>query len=281
MRVAVTGGTGLVGRAIVDRAIALAHQVTVLTRHPPRADAFAGQVAHRHFDLDGPAPDLGGFDAVVHAAFDHIPGRYRGGEGCDPAGFLARNLDGSVRLFGAAERADARVVFISSRAVYGPQPGPLFETTPCRPESLYGKAKLQAEQALLASKQRAAIFRATGVYGAAGPGQRHKWADLFDDFSRGKQIEPRVGSEVHGDDLAAAVGLGLSGLDGVYNVSDLLLDRRDLLTMWAEISGISGKVPGPSDANGFSAMDCSRLRAAGWSPGGTELLRAILGQMAG
>lgn len=281
MRLAVTGGTGLVGRFIVQQALGAGDDVTVLTRTAPAPGFFDAHVPHLPYVLDGAAPDLLGFDAVVHAAFDHLPGRYRGGEGDDPQGFLRRNLDGSKRLFAAAAKAGARVVFISSRAVYGPQAGALHEDMTCRPDTLYGQAKLAAEQALAASGQGATILRATGVYGAPGPGQRHKWADLFDDFAAGRAIAPRVATEVAGHDLAAAVGLGLKGADGIYNVSDILLDRHDLLAEWGALTGIATPLPERADAARVNQADPARLCALGWQPGGIHALRASLREIAG
>ena len=280
MKVAVTGGTGLVGRFIVNGLLRDGYDVTVMTRTAPKPGLFAGEVAHRPYDLGAAPPRLTGLDGVVHAAFDHVPGRYRGGEGDDPEGFLRRNLQGSQRLFQAAAEADVRVVFISSRAVYGPQQGMLVEDMECRPDTLYGQAKLAAEQALLASGQPAMILRATGVYGAPGPGQRHKWADLFDDFVAGRQIAPRVGTEVHGDCLALAVSRGLNGAEGVYNVSDILLDRRDLLEEWRAVTGINGHLPDRADASRFNAMSTARLESLGYWPGGRQWLRPSLREMA-
>ncbi|MBA4490253.1 NAD(P)-dependent oxidoreductase [Paracoccus sp. S1E-3] len=280
MRVAVTGGTGLVGRFIVNDLLRQGHDLTVMTRTPPQPGFFRGEVTHRPYDLGAGRADVSGMEAVVHAAFDHLPGRYRGGEGDDPDGFLRRNLDGSLQLFRAADEAGVRVVFLSSRAVYGPQQGMLIEEMECRPDTLYGQAKLAAEQALLASGRPATILRATGVYGPPGPGQRHKWADLFDDFAAGRRIAPRVGSEVHGDCLAAAVGHGLAGAEGIYNVSDILLDRRDLLAEWRALTGIDGHLPERADASGFNEMSTARLERLGHRPGGRERLRASLREMA-
>ena len=61
----------------------------------------AGRVALRAYKL-GERPDLAGIGAVVHCAFAHVPGRYRGGEGDDPEGFRRANLDGSLALIRAA-----------------------------------------------------------------------------------------------------------------------------------------------------------------------------------
>ncbi|NHF71602.1 NAD-dependent epimerase/dehydratase family protein [Paracoccus xiamenensis] len=280
MRVAVTGGTGLVGRFLVNEALGAGDDVTVMTRSPPTPGFFRREVAHLPYDLSDNDINIRKFDAIVHAAFDHVPGRYRGGEGDDPTGFLARNLDGSLRLFEAAAQAGARVVFISTRAVYGPQDGTLTEDMECRPNTLYGQAKLAAEQALLATGQPATVLRVTGVYGPPGPGQRHKWADLFDDFAAGRRIDPRVGTEVHGECLGLAVRRGREGADGIYNVSDMLLDWRDLLAEWQSVTGIDGRLPERADARGYNQMDTARLQRLGVCPGGIARLRPALRQMA-
>ncbi|SMX34884.1 NAD-dependent epimerase/dehydratase family protein [Actibacterium lipolyticum] len=285
MKVAVTGGAGLVGRFLVEHAIAAGDDVTLLSRHEPPTGFFSKTVTHRPFAL-GDAPDLTGYDAVFHCAFSHIPGRYRGGEGDDPDGFIRANLDGSIKLFQSAKGSGVpRLVFLSSRAVYGAYPDgtPLTEDLPPKPVTLYGEVKWQAEKALadMASPDFAPIcLRATGVYGPAGPGQMHKWANLFADFAAARPISPRVGTELHGDDLATAANLSLNAAPGTYNVSDLLLDRRDLLEMVAQETGVQAPLPARSETP-VSVMQTERLRALGWSPGGLEKLQKTLPKMLG
>ncbi|MCG6859348.1 MAG: NAD(P)-dependent oxidoreductase [Salaquimonas sp.] len=288
-RVLVTGGAGYVGRFIVEGLLQAGYDVTVAGRSPPNLEQFAKQVEFLPLALE---PDeihtatLEGFDALVHAAFYHMPGRYRGGEGDDPAAFRRLNLDGSVALFGAAKAAGVKCcVFLSSRAVYGGQPPgiELTEETPCHPDTLYGEVKLTAEQSLadLATPDFVtASLRVTGVYG----GESHKWASLFDDFLAGKSVEPRVGTEVHGNDVVAAVRLMLERDPALvngksFNVSDILLDRRDLLALVDEIAGTYHALPDTANASDFNAMSSERLRALGWQPGGWPLLEKTVSEM--
>lgn len=287
MRLAITGGTGLVGQFLVRRAIADGHDVTILSRTPPAADLFSTPVAHRPYDLDGALPDLSGFDALIHAAFAHVPGKYRGGEGDDPDSFLRRNRDGSIALFDAARTAGVeRVLFLSSRAVYGAYPPgtPLTEDLPPKPDTLYGQVKLDAERALAALTRpgfATASLRATGVY---GPGRHHKWCGMFADFRAGRPIAPRVATELHGDDLAAACQVLLTAPDAalaphVFNASDLVLDRHHLLRALRDRTGWMCPLPDPADASQVSVMDCARLRALGWTPGGVHKLAQALDEM--
>ena len=280
MRIAITGGTGLVGRFIVEGAHGHGHAVTLLGRSVP-PDPFR----HQAWRL-GEEARLDGQDALVHAAFDHLPGRYRGGEGDDPAGYVRRNLEGTLRLFRDARSAGvSRVVFLSSRAVYGRHPPgmSLAEGTALRPDTLYGEVKRDAEAALAAFSGGGLVgisLRATGIYGPAEPERRHKWQDLFDDFRAGRVIAPRAGTEVHGDDLWSAVSLALhapfDALPFALNVSDIVVDRRALLAEVAALTGWTGRLPDAADVGRLNVMETHRLRALGWRPGGWERLRATL-----
>jgi len=147
MKIAVAGATGFIGHHAVAHLLASGHEVTALGRRLS-LHAAAGFLP---FDLDGPAPDLGGQDVLVHAALSHVPGRYRGGEGEAPEDFLHRNLEGTLRLFEAArDQGVPRILFLSSRAVYGDYPPgtALHENLPTRPDTLYGEVKVRAEEAL-------------------------------------------------------------------------------------------------------------------------------------
>lgn len=285
-RVLVTGGTGYVGRFIVERLLADGDAVTVFGRNAPPPGFFSKPGGFLSGDLEPRTfrPEtFADFDAVVHAAFDHLPGRYRGGEGADPEGFVRRNRDGSVALFEAAKQAGvSRAVFISTRAVYGPKSRgtTLKEDTPAMPDTLYGKVKLDVEHALLVMTDgdfAPVALRITGVYGPAGSGRRQKWADLFDDHLAGKEIAPRAGTEVHGEDVAAAIRIALDRpTSPILNVSDLMVDRHDLLAVVKDATGSAHPLPGRADTSAVNEMDCSRLKSLGWTPGGRPLLEGTV-----
>jgi len=294
MTVLVTGGTGYVGRFIVEELIGAGYGVAVIGRQTPQPGFFSAPVAFRSMALDPATIDrrhFAGVDQVVHAAFHHLPGRYRGGEGDDPETFRRINLNGSIALFRAAKEAGVRrLAFISSRAVYGTQPPgmALTEETPAAPDTLYGEVKFEAERALgeLASSSfTTASLRLTGVYGPAGAGLPHKWTGLFAGRLAGRPIEPRCGTEVHGGDAARAVRLALESdaLAGaaVLNVSDILVDRRDILALFDEVAGVTRPLPLASPGTAaFNTMATERLRALGWQPGGWPLFERTVRQLA-
>lgn len=293
-RVLVSGGTGYAGRFIVEHLLASGYKVTVGGRTAPAPGFFSKYVAFVPLLLDPDADQVEAFDHVyyfVHAAFEHVPGKYRGGEGDDPDGFRRANLDGTVRLFETARDAGVRrCVFLSSRAAYGPKaPGVLLtEDMPCKPDTLYGDVKLQAERGLLALCGHGfvtASLRATGIYGPAGPGRQHKWAALFADYLSGKPAPPRVGTEVHGVDVAKAVRLMLEAdavrINGeTFNVSDILTDNRDILSILQRVTHCPHPLPEAAESDGYNRMGTCKIEALGWKSGGMELLQRTIEQLA-
>ncbi|WP_040440521.1 NAD-dependent epimerase/dehydratase family protein [Roseibium aggregatum] len=287
MHVLLTGASGAVGRFVLKRLLDDGYKVTVLGRRP--VESF--ETGFCAYDLADRDPQLPPADALVHCALVHAPGKFRGGEGDDPERFTRLNVDGTRRLFEAAGKAGCRaIVFLSSRAVYGDhrRGETLTEADVPTPDTLYGEVKLAGEQALEAlcgQDITGIVLRATGVYGLSPGLADHKWSGLFQEFAAGVPIGPRKATEVHGEDLAAAVALvlekrgALGAAFQVYNVSDLLLDRRELLSLYAGEVGLSlnapeasGKIPGE--------MTTDRLRALGWAPGGRERLKAFVQSLA-
>ena len=290
-RVLVTGGTGLVGRFVVEALHTGGWNVTIAGRHPPD-NRFPSDIGFRPLRLDpeeGFADLLSGFDSLVHAAFHHVRSRYRGGEGLDVKGFWDRNYMATLQLFEAAAAAGLkRVIFLSSRAVYGRQPADaaVTEGTPCRPDTHYGLVKAAAEQHLAGMSALCGVsLRPTGVYGQPPFGGTHKWSELFDAYLAGQDIEPRFGTEVHGRDVAAAVQLMLEApTDRVagecFNVSDLELDRHDLLALLKKLTECPHLLPSPADRTMYNLADTTRLRELGWRPGEETLLRQTVKDLA-
>jgi nucleoside-diphosphate-sugar epimerase len=274
--VAVTGATGYVGRFVVDDLTAHGHEVRAWARAGSDRRGFTGPVDWRLGGLDRPGSEdtlLDGADALVHAAFEHVQGRYRGGEGADSDAFLATNLEGSLRLVRAARRAGVeRVVFLSSRAVYGQRlwDRPLDERHPVRPTTHYGAYKAAVEVVLAgygrAEGWAAASLRATGVYGLAHGPARAKWLDVVRSSRAGTPPRPRTGTEVHGADLAAAVRLLLTApADAVsgqaFNVSDVVVSHR-------AVTRLAGGALAPASPPPGGVMATDKLQALGWRPRG-------------
>lgn len=148
MRIAVTGGSGKLGRAVVDELLADRHEVANLDRVPSadkrasftRVDlADFGQTAGALSRVDDRYDRL---DAVVHLAA--IPGP---GMAPDPTIF-ANNVLSTYNVFQAARMAGIRnVVWASSETVLGlpfdepPPYVPVDEDVPLRPATAYSLGK--------------------------------------------------------------------------------------------------------------------------------------------
>ncbi|MCP4317948.1 MAG: NAD(P)-dependent oxidoreductase [Hyphomicrobiales bacterium] len=286
-RVLVTGGSGTVGRFIVKDLLAHGYDVTIAGRNAPPPDLFSRETGFIPLLLDPKTrfeEVVGGYDLLVHAAIQHVPGRYRGGEGDDVAGFWSSNFLSTLLLFRAAAEAGlSRGVFLSSRAVYGAQPPgvEVFEHTECHPDTHYGAIKHACERHLTRLSETTdlhiANLRATGVYGITHAGGGLKWSGYIADYLSGDSVEPRCGTEVHGNDLATAVRLMLEAgddqiADQTFNVSDLFLDQRDIMAIVRRHTGCAHPLPAAADKSRYNVANTDKLSALGWKPGGMASL---------
>lgn len=151
MRIAVTGGSGKLGRSVVAHLRASGHDVYNLDRAGERGPGFVridvadyGQVVDA---IQAVGDQYEGIDAVVHLAAIPAPGIVP-----DIATFQ-NNMLSTFNVFHAAIRSGIRnVVYASSETVLGlpfdvPPPYiPVDEKYPARPESVYSLTKHLEEQ---------------------------------------------------------------------------------------------------------------------------------------
>jgi len=286
--VALTGATGIVGEFALDQLRAGGFAVRALGRHrqPPRHGMgwIVGDLEQAEF-----ADLLGGAAGLVHAGLAHLPGRYRGGEGDHAEAFWRTNFLATQRLLAEARRAGVRrVVLLSSRAVYraGDWPaGPIDETAPTDPDTHYGlhKAAIEGLTAIeTAAAMAVACLRPTGVYGHRRELSTSPWVPLVRAIRSVRAPgELRTTTQVHGRDLARAIGLMLTAPTGaitgqVFNVSDLVVDGVGLATAIAAIAGVAPpELPAPRALSG-PILATGKLRALGFAFGGAPLLAADL-----
>lgn len=181
MIIALTGGTGFVGKATIDRLIGGGHSVRALARRPQPARAGVDWVSGALDDEAALAMLCTGADAVLHiAGIVNAP---------DTAGFEAGNVTGTQAMLHAAETARIdRFVHVSSLAAR--EPG----------LSNYGASKRRGEDAVVTSALDWRVVRPPGVY---GPGDT-EMLDMFRMAKRGLALLPPAGriSLIHVDDLA-------------------------------------------------------------------------------
>ncbi len=173
MTILITGASGFIGSFIVERALAEGFETWAAVRSTSsRRYLRDGRIRFIELDLsseDKLVSQLEGrrFDYVVHAA---------GATKCKNAeDFYRTNTDGTRNLVNALLRTGMPVkkfVFISSLSVFGAcrELEPYTEITggdTPRPNTHYGKSKLQAEEFLATAGNRLnyTVLRPTGVYG--------------------------------------------------------------------------------------------------------------------
>ena len=237
---------------------------------------------------------VAGVDAVVHCAYQHVPGRYRGGEGDDRSGFWRANLLAGVELMEHSRRAGvSRFVLLSSRAVFGrrtPAPYWVDDTTYPIPDTHYGALKLALEAQVSAFAETdglcAASLRPTGVYGVTQPVARSKWFDLACAAWRRQPLpRARLATEVHGADVAAAVWLLLTApardvAGRAFNCTDLIVDSSDVMARLARRLGVDSDLPQAAVNPLTHPMRAPALRALGWRPGGERRLEETIDELA-
>ena len=148
----VTGANGFLAGRIAAH-YQHSYHVVPLTRH--EADITdAGQVLAA---IQQAAPDI-----VVHCAAVSDTGMAE----AQPEHSYAVNVQGSIHIAQACKAVGARLLHMSSDQIYNgcTALGPLAETVPVAPENVYGRHKLEAEQAIAAILPQAVSLRLTWMY---------------------------------------------------------------------------------------------------------------------
>lgn len=169
MNILVTGGTGVVGRQLVDALLQRGHKVTVATRETKKVISLWGsRVAPLRFDLISSPTSLflPTHDVAVHLAANvDFFGPLRSLRDANVMGslsFLKRSVSSGVRRFILASTIEAT----------GPvekEAAPAPENYPPAPVSSYGESKLEAEHQLTACSSwgriEGIVFRLGNLYG--------------------------------------------------------------------------------------------------------------------
>lgn len=216
MILALTGGTGFVGRATIDAALKAGHEVRALARRAQPARDGVQWVPGALDDADGLAALVDGADAVIHiAGVVNAP---------DKAGFVAGNIEGTRAVVAAT--GTRRLVHVSSLSAREPQ------------LSIYGWSKREAEAIVTQSDSDWTIVRPTGVY---GPGDT-ELRDMFRLAQLGLAFLPPPGrvSLIHVEDLARLL-VTLAARQGAHELYEV--DDGETLTH-ADLAAAIGRAVG-------------------------------------
>ena len=214
-RFLVIGASGLVGRCLTDRL--RKHGAFVVGTYASRPGAQL-----RRLDIMDPS-QIGACLAETRpqaifltAALTHV-------DYCEDHGEEARRINvlGPCRVAEHARREGAKLVFYSTEYVFDGVDGPYDEEATPNPMSVYGRTKLEAENAILQIVPEALILRTTVVFGW-DPESKNFAMQIYDRVQRGLEItvpHDQLGSPTWVGFLAdVSLRLVEQGVSGIVNV---------------------------------------------------------------
>jgi UDP-glucose 4-epimerase len=288
----VTGAAGFIGSTLVDRLLAEGHDVTGFDNFSTGFRQFLeGALVHPRFRLiEGDLLDL---DAVKHAVAGadfvfHLGANADVRFGPDhPRRDLDQNAIATWNVLEAMRRTGVRrIAFSSTGSVYGEHhvfPTPEDAAFPVQ-TSLYGASKLAAEGLIsayaAAFEFRTFIFRFVSILG-----ERYTHGHVFDFYRQLLAHPDRLDvlgnghqrkSYLYVQDCVSAILLATSTCTAPVNIFNLgAAEYCEVNDSIGWIAGHLGLKPELRYAGGergwigdspFIFLDCSRMRALGWTP---------------
>ncbi len=284
--VVLTGGTGFVGRALLERLVAGGRPVTALARTDESARALAalGATPARGDVLDPESlgPALRGAEVVYHVAgANAFCAR-------DPSRLFRVNVEGSRAVVRAAAAAGARrMVYTSSAATLGEARGTVGSETSAHRGSFlsqYERSKWEAERVVLAEAAAAGIeVVCVNPASVQGPGRVRGTARILIDYLNGRLkviVDSRLSVVDIGDCVEGHLLAERRGAPGErYVLSGTTLTVREAVALLGRIVGREDRPrrlpPSVALAAGAGAEALARLR--GRTPSVCrEMVRTIL-----
>jgi UDP-glucose 4-epimerase len=288
-RAVVTGGAGFIGSHLVETLLASGTSVMVFDdfRLGRREHLAAVEPADRLTVVEGDIRSAGDLralndyapDALFHLAALHFTPY------CDarPQETLDVNVLGLDMVLRAVRDIPlARVLFVSSSAIYGFSDDPWRESAPARPGDVYGISKWMGEQVMTRfhadrPEVRTVVARLFNTYGPRETNP-HVLPEVLKALTTGRPIE--LGNMwpkrdlIYVTDTAAAFAAAVRGAPGyeVFNVgtgrgttiADVLQAIEGLLGRSLDIRRVPKRM---RDRDGHLVCDPGRLiRATGWKP---------------
>jgi dTDP-4-dehydrorhamnose reductase len=208
MAVLVPGGTGQLGRALIERAAD-----GVVVRAPGHAEldlTQAGAVIEAVSSLADEAKEAGLAPVVLNAA------AYTAVDDAEtqPGRAFAVNADGPRVLAAACSSRGVPLVHVSTDYVFaGTGKHPYQVDDPVHPRSVYGLTKLAGEDAVLGSGALSWVVRTSWVYGAGGSNFVRTMIRLAGERDTLSVVDDQCGSPTWTQDLA----------DGLYQLAGLMV----------------------------------------------------------
>jgi dihydroflavonol-4-reductase len=285
-RVFVTGGSGVVGRALVERLVAGGDEVVALARSRPAEETLrslgAQPVRGDIFDEDALASGMSGCSVIYNVAGVNTL--------CvdDPGPMLRANVDGPPVVVRAAARAGVRrFVHTSSAATIGEASGVVGrEDTPHRGWYLsnYERSKTEGERAVFEAGREAGVeVVCVNPSSVQGPGRSGGTARFLLAYLDGR-LKVFVPTNVSLVDIAdCAEGHVLAAERGVagerYLLNSIALSITEALALAGDVAGVHGRprlVPRQVAVAGAWAVEHGSRLARRKPPVCREMVRTLL-----
>lgn len=241
MRIAITGASGLLGCALMDVAeskhqiVAAYHSAEILDRKYLEQYPLdlGSESSIRQFVESARA------DVIIHsAAITDV-------DLCEREPKLAQlfNADATRRLVDAVRSTPSRLLYISTDYVFDGVNGPYSEAAPTNPINVYGKTKLEGENAVLSLAERGTIVRSASFLGH-GSDDRLTFAERL--LAMMKYEPPILAADDQRsnvtpvDELAAGIVQTIeAGASGVWHIAHPdVISRWELAVLIAEQAGL-------------------------------------------
>ena len=172
MKILITGGTGLLGKALIEEVADSQYEI-IATYLGNYAMADTKQVKYKKLDIrdkEGYGSLFGEFKPaiVIHAAGISSPDYAEKHK----EETWAINVDGTKNILNNCEKYSAKFIYISSNGIYGGNKAPYSENDKAEPINYYGKIKLEGERVAQKSSAFHAIIRPILMYGWNHPFER-------------------------------------------------------------------------------------------------------------
>jgi dTDP-4-dehydrorhamnose reductase len=258
MNVLITGGTGLLGQAIVATAGDGARLCVLHRRNYRSSSDGVEEIVLDVLDQPRLAELFTArrFDVVVHAAgmasVDEVERR--------PEEAWRSNVVGTQNVAELARKSDSRLIYVSSNAVFDGRHAPYRETDDTNPVNTYGRIKVECETLVRRTCPDAAIVRPILMYGWHRPeGRANPATWLLDRLRRGETThlvtdvyENPLWSLHCGEVIWRVIGLAKGGLFHVAGRD--VVNRYELGRLVAQVFDLDASLLHPVDSSFFPSL---------------------------
>ncbi|MBI2889517.1 MAG: NAD(P)-dependent oxidoreductase [Nitrospirae bacterium] len=259
MKVLITGGRSLLGKALVQAAPGEYGLHATYFQHPP-SDAADG-VRYHQLDLRDAAqiaslasqarPDI-----LVHvASLGDVDYCER-----NPQEAWDVNVRGTAELWNACARLGCRMTYVSSNAVFDGNSAPYTEKDPCHPTSHYGRTKRVAEELVQSLDPATLVIRPNLLFGWNHPDHRpNPVTSMLGKLATGDRVEAVddiFNNPVSAEDCAVAIWRAIrQRCSGTIHVGGRdRLSRYAFLSLAARVFEFGGDVVAPVSSSRFPSL---------------------------